>query len=567
MPPTCPSDVRHHARRLFSDGWSISAIARHLHMHRATVASWKARDGWEVRTLPERLEDLLEQRLRMLIAKDHKEGKDYKEIDLLGRQIERLIGSAPKAKQALTPKPARNTFSEAQSQKLKALFLETLFDYQQVWYQASPHRSRNILKSRQIGATWYFAREALLDALDTGRNQLFLSASKAQAHVFKQYVVRFAKEAVEVELRGDPIILANGATLYFLGTNTRTAQSYHGNLYFDEYFWVPQFTTLNKVASGMAMQARWRKTYFSTPSSLGHDAYTFWSGAHFNKGRSKAQHIDIDISHDALQAGKLCADGQWRQIVTIDDALAGGCNLFDISILQQEYSASDYANLLQCAFIDDTASVFPLADLKRCMVDTWEVWEDFKPLTLRPLGDTPVWIGYDPALSLDAAGCVVLAPPAQAKGIYRVLEKHQWRGIDFEQQAKQIQQLMQRYHVSAITMDITGIGQGVFQLVKSFFPAVRGLHYSPEIKARLVMKGRAMMQRGRLQFDAGASDLAKAFMAIRETLTPGQRQVTYTAARNKETGHADLAWACLHALDNAPLEGLSGCTGGFLEFY
>ncbi len=56
-------------------------------------------------------------------------------------------------------------------------------------------------------------------------------------------------------------------------------------------------------------------------------------------------------------------------------------------------------------------------------------------------------------------------------------------------------------------------------------------------------------------------------MAIRETLTPGQRQVIYTAARNKEIGHADLAWACLHALDNAPLEGLNGCTGGFLKFY
>ena len=29
---------------------------------------------------------------------------------------------------------------------------------------------------------WYFAREGLIDALETGRNQIFLSASKAQAH-------------------------------------------------------------------------------------------------------------------------------------------------------------------------------------------------------------------------------------------------------------------------------------------------------------------------------------------------------------------------------------------------
>jgi len=64
-------------------------------------------------------------------------------------------------------------------------------------------RTRMILKSRQIGATWYFAREALADALVTGRNQIFLSASKAQAHVFKQYIIQFAKESCGVELSGD----------------------------------------------------------------------------------------------------------------------------------------------------------------------------------------------------------------------------------------------------------------------------------------------------------------------------------------------------------------------------
>ena len=73
-----------------------------------------------------------------------------------------------------------------------------------------------------------------LDAMTTGRNQIFLSASKAQAHVFKQYIITFAKEAADLELKGDPIVLPNGATLYLLGTNARTAQSYTGNLYVDE---------------------------------------------------------------------------------------------------------------------------------------------------------------------------------------------------------------------------------------------------------------------------------------------------------------------------------------------
>jgi len=67
---------------------------------------------------------------------------------------------------------------------------------------------------------------------------------------------------VGVELTGDPIILGNGAELHFLGTNARTAQGYHGNFYFDEFFWTFKFKELNKVASGMAMQKQYRRPIF-----------------------------------------------------------------------------------------------------------------------------------------------------------------------------------------------------------------------------------------------------------------------------------------------------------------
>jgi uncharacterized protein YjcR len=48
------------------------------------------------------------------------------------------------------------------------------------------------------------------------------------------------------------IQLFNGAELHFLGTSAATAQSYTGNLYFDEFFWVGQFANLKKVAGAMA---------------------------------------------------------------------------------------------------------------------------------------------------------------------------------------------------------------------------------------------------------------------------------------------------------------------------
>ncbi|MEI7000129.1 terminase large subunit domain-containing protein, partial [Klebsiella pneumoniae] len=131
------------------------------------------------------------------------------------------------------------------------------------------------------------------------------------------------------------------------------------------------FQKLRKVSSGMASQSHLRSTYFSTPSTLAHGAYPFWSGELFNRGRASAsERVDIDISHDALAAGVACPDGQWRQIVTIEDALAGGCTLFNLEQLKRENSVEDFRNLFMCEFVDDKASVFPFEDLQRCMVDS-----------------------------------------------------------------------------------------------------------------------------------------------------------------------------------------------------
>lgn len=581
VPETEPRRV---ARSLYWQGWRVSSIARHLGIKRSTVNSWKQRDAWDKAPVIERVENAAEARIVQLIGKDVKSGSDYKEIDLLARTIVQMarvrryeqpggneVDLNPKlANRNAGPKkkPARNEFSDEQRIQLLDAFRESLFDYQKVWLRNGHQRSRVILKSRQIGATWYFAREALADAIETGRNQIFLSASKSQAHVFKQYIIQFARESANIELSGDPIVLPNGAHLYFLGTNARTAQGYHGNFYFDEFFWTHNFQELNKVASAMALHKQWRKTYFSTPSSITHQAYPFWTGDLFNKRRAKADQVNIDISHKRLASGFVGEDKIWRQIVTILDAERGGCDLFDIDELRNyEYSPDQFDNLLMCNFIDDTASVFPLAELQRCMIDSWVDWDDYKPFSPRPFGNRAVWIGYDPSLTGDSAGCVVLAPPMVAGGKFRILERHQWRGLDFEAQAEAIRQMTIRFNVDYIGIDTTGMGIGVFPIVRQFFPAATAINYSPEVKTRMVLKAKNIISKARLEFDAGWIDIAQAFMAIRKTLTTSGRQVTYDAGRTDDTGHADLAWACMHALDHEPIEGGAGVNQSFLEIF
>ena len=578
------ADSRRRARDLYWQGWRLTDIGELLKIPRTTLHGWKEAEQWDKAAPIQRVEGALESRLVQLIAKDAKTGTDFKEIDLLGRQVERLARvrnyeQTGKEKELnpnierrnAGPKRSRredkNFFSEDQVEQLESAFRDSLFGYQQRWWRESQQRTRMILKSRQIGATWYFAREALIDAITTGRNQIFLSASKAQAHIFKQYIIGFAHEACGVELSGDPIVLANGAHLYFLGTNARTAQGYHGNFYFDEFFWTHQFEVLNKVASGMAMHKQWRKTYFSTPSSIQHEAHSLWSGERFNKKRPKAERVQFDLTHDRLADGHVADDRIWRNIVTIYDAERGGCDLFDLDELKLEYNPEEFANLLMCEFIDDSHSIFPLAELQKCMVDSWDAWDDVKPFSQRPYGFLPVWVGYDPSHTGDSAGLVVLAPPLGDKGAFRVLERHQFKGMDFEGQAEAIRKVTQRYNVAYIGIDTTGIGQGVYQLVTKFFPAARGINYSLDSKTQLVLKARSVIGKARLQFDSSWVDLAHSFLAIKKTLTASGNAVTFTAGRSAETGHADLAWACMNALVNEPLEGQTSSNQSFIEIY
>ena len=573
-------DARRQARSLYWRGWGVSQIAGELGLSRNTVQAWKDREKWDEAPSLSKIEDALECRLNTLIAKDGKTGGDFKEIDLLMRAV--VAGARVRRYEAPgghegdlnekvgnrnageRKKAVKNHFTTAQVEQLEEIFHDELFGYQEDWWGAKDQRTRMILKSRQIGATWYFAREALLDALRGGGNQIFLSASKNQAHIFRGYIVQFA-ERVGVKLQGDPIVITADTIpegepapeLYFLGTNARTAQGYHGNFYFDEFFWTYGFEELNKVASAMAMHKRWRRTYFSTPSTIAHQAHPYWTGERRNRRVKKADRIEIDVSHDSLQRGRLCEDNIWRQIVTIEDAAARGCDLFDIDELRIEYAPDEFANLLLCQFVDDSLSAFRFNELLRCAVDAMVDWTDIDLLAKRPVGNREVWAGYDPQESEDGdnAALVIALPPSGPSGKFRLLERHQLRG-DFQAQVEFIRGILTRYNCSYLGVDANGVGAAVYQLLAR--ANVRGLvkiEYSLEAKAAMVMKAQHTFSRQRIEYDAGWNDLQSAFLSIKKALTQSGRAVTFKASRTEAVGHADLAWAAMHIFINEPLDG------------
>ena len=130
-----------------------------------------------------------------------------------------------------------------------------------------------------------------------------------------------------------------------------------------------------------------------------------------------------------------------------------------------------------------------------------------------------------------------------------------------------IKSICDKYNVEYLAIDKTGLGVGVYQSVQKFYPNVVGLDYNPILKQEFVLKAKDVIKKKRLQFDYGWTDVVAAFCSIHKGMTDSERMITYKADRSEETGHADLAWAMMHALHHEPLAIAQGESESTLEIY
>ncbi|HDL6631983.1 TPA: terminase family protein [Yersinia enterocolitica] len=565
------------ARALYLKRSTPKEIASDLNLPNVRIVYyWAQKWNWADLLSHESTEEAIERRYQLLVGRDNKSDIELKELDILIAHAVKLRAQSNKHKEKLAAakgsKPAqndggdfdderptkkrqyrKNDISGLSKEDFDVWAEEHLFGYQKHLRLNIGEQVRNILKSRQIGATWYFAFEAFENAVLTGDPQIFLSASRAQAEVFRSYIVNIAQQYFDISLTGNPIRLSNGAELRFLSTNKNTAQSYSGHLYCDEYFWVPNFAKLNEVASAMATHDKWRTTYFSTPSAKTHQAYPFWTGDEWKRGSKKRAKVIFPSFDEMRDGGRRCPDGQWRYVITMEDAIRNGFNLASLEKLRNRYNVDAFNMLYMCVFVDSKDAVFSFDDLQQAGVDA-ATWQDHDEKAARPFGNREVWGGFDPARSGDLSTFVIIAPPLYEGEKFRVLRVIHWQGMNFRYQANQIKKLFQQYHITYIGVDVTGIGQGVFENIQHF--AIRqavAIRYGVETKNRLVMKAADVVESKRIEWDKDRTEIPASFMAIRHTTTASGNAMTFVADRSAETGHAEAFFAIAHALDNEPL--------------
>lgn len=567
------------ARHLYFKGYDCAEIAGILHEKAATVRQWKNRDNWDNLAAHQLAHEAALKKWFQLMDKDEWNSKDVRDIDLLGRQFEReakirKFESKEGHSGDLNPKvnnrnaapkkpPKQNYISAEHRELLMAKIREFGFSYQKHWFANRNQRTRAIIKSRQGGVTTLLALEKLYRMLEFGYAQIFISASQRQAFSFKRKITHFVKKHTGIVLKGDPIIMniegieesEDPPIFFFLGTNYETAQGYSGDVTMDEFAWIRDFERIQNAVMPCATLKKYTRTYASTASVKAHDGFKFFSGETYNKKRPKEDHVFIDLDCDGIKKGQVFGDNVWRQIVNIEDMIAGGNDLIDIDEIKAENSIETFNNLYMCQWLDDSQSAFPFELLDKCRVDSLAVWKNYKPYQLdyKKLGK--VVISCDPSRSAEgdpAAICVLLKPTSDYDK-WRLLEKVKVKGLSFEAIAKVVQRLTYKYDVADIVIDKNGLGVAVFDLVCKFYPTAIGTLSPPQIKSMWVMKAQSVFRNRRFEFDLSETEVATDLMSISPNATK-KGQLTYESRRSGK-GHGEFGWCILMALFTEPFDG------------
>lgn len=568
------------AKTLYLKKYSPKEIAKSLRLQNVRIVYyWAEKHKWALLLSEESIENAINRRLSLLIERENKSDVEMREIESLVNHHVKILNK--KHKQALPVNIDEATTHETTSQRrskkhnhkekekkgkknyvshltqddFDSVASELLYTHQQyVREHKKDARHRFILKSRQIGFTFYFAFEAFEDAVMTGQNQIFVSASKAQARIFSMYIKSIAQQYFDVEIgSGDIVSLSNNANLIFCANNVSTAQGYSGNVYFDEVFWMRDFVKLFTAAKAIATLKPFRTTLFSTPSTKDHPAYKMWSGESWKDGNEKRKNATFLDDKLYQMNGVICPDKYWRLSITLQNAIDLGFDKVDIDDLKESNSQHAFNMLYCCIFAASGKSVFAFEKLQKCITDDTS-WQDFKIKEKRPFGNREVWGGFDPSRTRDNATFCVVAPPVHEHEKFRILELHTWKGLDFRHMASEIKKIKEKYHMTYIGVDITGIGYGVYEHIQDFARReVVAIHYNVNVKNQLVLKMLDVVENERIEWDEKHNTLLAAFVSIEQHTTAKSNQITYAATRSESTGHADEFFAVAHAVFNEPL--------------
>lgn len=572
-------EIKAQAKEAWLAGEPVSSIVERLGINsRRVIYRWREDESWDNQRAPEHWIIPTTRRYNALIDKEHKTDQDWQEIDKLTHIIlsyEKITikanggnigpgrppgvkngkGKGRRKKKNQVDHLTEEDFIEFEKGTNPETGKPNLYKHQKILLDfGEEHRKVFHLKGRQEGATYTYGYRAFRRAVLKKHNQIFISSTKAQAEIFKSHISIIAREFFGVELAGNPVIFSNGAELHFLSPNS-FADSRSGDVYFDECFKTKKWKDMEAIAAPMATLKKYTKTYFSSPTAQSHEAYEIWSGERYTRYNPEVQ-INVDVPKEGdceLTKGRLDPDGFFRIAFTIHDCIRMGWDQVTLEDLKLDTPDPDlFAVTYECQFLDDSNSVFKLADILACGVDPEEAWPDFNPEERKPIGDLPCTAGYDPAAVGDNASFATMTFPRNADEKFRLLDKQVWRSVSAPAQCVLIEDLSKQYNYDYCEIDATGPGLYIPDFVREHISNTISVQYNPVRIGTMVQKAQSVIKARRFEYNENDSNLPLAFLTIYIKGTENG-VVTYKSRHSKKVGHGDEAWACMHAFMCEPL--------------
>lgn len=196
---------------------------------------------------------------------------------------------------------------------------------------ARDEKRRAYLVSRQIGATTTFIQEAVIHAITTGVDQIFIAAASGQARRMELIARSLLGLDTKSGTSGRLVLRdRDGAwetALYFLSPYlTKGMMDFTGDVYLDSLLWAEKPAALLKAARWMARDGH-RVTMWSAASYLDDAGAKLWTG--------------LGKDREAWLTGT----------TTIHDAVSAGFDLIDVEDLRHGFSEDHFANMFECKFV------------------------------------------------------------------------------------------------------------------------------------------------------------------------------------------------------------------------
>lgn len=395
-------------------------------------------------------------------------------------------------------------------------WLESSFLPYQLKWILEPSRFALANKSRQVGFSDATAAGCILGGLRDRRPQIVLSAAQdnangliatVKAHCLFLAAVGFPFAADFAVDNTEEIRWKHGGSVTALAANPRTARSYHGDLWLDEFAYHQDAEALWAAAAPMATRGDWRIRVFSTPNGA------------------------TGLFYDWCQSPPR---GWAFHQVSLDDAVADGLRV-DRSALMSLVNDDErvFAEAYLCKFLDADLQYIPTELATRA-----RDWKGRRP----DLSGAPIFAGLDVGRVHDLT---VLTPAALQRRIAWITATLTAKRTKFRQQRRMIMGAYDALGWEKIAVDATGLGtQFSEELVELWGEdVVDPVLFTHEVKSDLATRVFRWLRDDRIRFEPGENGrlLHAETIAVRRKVT-ASGNIVYESPRTA-AGHGDRFWS------------------------